>query len=319
MKRKWIVLAVLAGLAGSLMPSISVKAYNIYNSQQISYVNVKQDWAPREIYDTDGNHIPVNKISLHSSDPHIASIKDSGVYEYVHCKRPGKVVITVTYQEAQTKVPLTVRYAIDNFKITENMHLLIGQSATIGIQKLAKNKIILSSYTVSMNWFSSNSSIVQVDSKGMINAMSEGEATITAIGKFDNNKSITRTCKVVVSGAEAPGIKAIKDNGHGLELAWTSGNKAVMYYTLSRKPAKKKGNTYSVIYSGNETTFLDSTVEAGKQYKYKLTYHALINGRQADSAPATKKAIFYGPAPSKLKILKKENKKLDGNDYIYIY
>ena len=314
MKNRSIAIIVIVGMIVSIFLPVNVKAYSIYSPTGGQTKCVGDTFIPY-ILSSEGEQIALEELSLYSSDSYVASVESFGTFDIVKCNHAGKVTITVSYEGAQTRIPLTVQHAMDDFEITKERQLLIGDSASISVRCLGKKETV--SASIPLTWASSDPSVVTVSPTGRIKAVSDGVATVTATGKV-NGEEIARSCKVTVSGAASPSFKTIKDVGNGLEIVWMAKSTA-MKYTLSRKLASAGDSSYVSIYEGNETSYIDTNVQAGKQYEYQLTYQAKVNGKDVTSVPEKKKARYYGSAPSEIKILKKREKKVGGNNYIYIY
>lgn len=124
-----------------------------------------------------------------SSDPAIASVDETGV---VTAQAPGSATITAFASNGQAlRCSVTVTSEVG--KVTLNKKDLLLK--TVGSKEaLMATVAVESGGSVPITWVSSNPGVATVDSSGVVTAVADGEAKITALsptGQFD-------TCSVVV-------------------------------------------------------------------------------------------------------------------------
>lgn len=135
-------------------------------------------------------------VIFESSNSEIASVDENGK---ITAKSIGEAVITATATNggvsAQCKITVIEEYiALENIELISKLELCVGSQETLGVTytpATATNKEIL--------WSISDEAIATVDENGLITALSEGTATITA--SADNN--VAKACEVTVRKSTA--------------------------------------------------------------------------------------------------------------------
>lgn len=127
-----------------------------------------------------------------SSDPEVAAVSDKGL---VTAQKPGNATITALVSNGQAlRCSVTVTSEIGKVTLNKNDLLL----RTAGAQeKLSATVAVESGGSVPITWVSSNPGVATVDTDGVVTAVADGEAKITALspaGRFD-------VCSVVVGMA----------------------------------------------------------------------------------------------------------------------
>ena len=127
-----------------------------------------------------------------SSDPEVAAVSDEGL---VTAQKPGSATITALVSNGQAlRCSVTVTSEIGKVTLNKNDLLL----RTAGAQeKLSATVAVESGGSVPITWVSSNPGVATVDVNGVVTAVADGEAKITALsptGRFD-------VCSVVVGMA----------------------------------------------------------------------------------------------------------------------
>ena len=124
-----------------------------------------------------------------SSDPNIASVDDKG---NVTAQNPGTATITAFASNGQA-LRCAVTVTSDVGKVTLNKTDLLLR--TVGSKEaLAATVAVESGGSVPITWVSSNPGVATVDTNGVVTAVADGEAKITALspsGRF-------AVCTVVV-------------------------------------------------------------------------------------------------------------------------
>ena len=199
-----------------------------------------------------------------SSDEKIATVTEQGLIKGIAC---GEAVITVTSKENNKKATCKVK-VVEPVKEMQLSHsevtLYKGKSHNLTVTVKPDNATIKTA-----TFTSDNEKIAKVDSKGVITAVGKGTATITVTS--DDNKNITKTCKVtVLLGVEE--IKAEEKSYSVYEnqsvkvgvsvLPEGAENPAVTYKSADEKIATvdSKGNVKGV--SKGETKIIVQSVQA---------------------------------------------------------
>ena len=148
-----------------------------------------------EEYTLNVTTLPVESLDhtviFESSNSEVASVDENGK---ITAKSIGEAVITATATNggvsAQCKITVIEEYIVlENIGMKSELELCVGSRETLSVTynpENATNKEIL--------WSSSDEAIATVDENGLITALKEGSAVITATA--DNN--ITKTCNVTV-------------------------------------------------------------------------------------------------------------------------
>ena len=127
-----------------------------------------------------------------SSDPQVAAVDAKGV---VTAQNPGTATITALVSNGQA-LRCSVTVNSDIGKVTLNKKDLLLR--TVGTQeRLTATVAVESGGSVPITWVSSNPGVATVDTNGVVTAVADGEAKITALsptGRLD-------TCSVVVGMA----------------------------------------------------------------------------------------------------------------------
>ena len=127
-----------------------------------------------------------------SSNPEVATVSDKGL---VTAQGTGSATITALVSNGQA-LRCSVTVTSDVGKVTLNKNDLLLR--TVGTQeRLTAAVAVESGGSVPITWVSSNPGVATVDTNGVVTAVADGEAKITALspaGRFD-------TCSVVVGMA----------------------------------------------------------------------------------------------------------------------
>ena len=127
-----------------------------------------------------------------SSNPEVATVSDKGL---VTAQSVGTATITALVSNGQA-VRCSVTVTSDVGKVTLNKNDLLLRN--VGAQeKLSASVAVEGGGSVPITWVSSNPGVATVDTEGVVTAVADGEAKITALspaGRFD-------TCSVVVGMA----------------------------------------------------------------------------------------------------------------------
>ena len=145
-----------------------------------------------------------------SSDPEVATVDTEGL---VTAQKPGTTTITALASNGQA-LRCAVTVTSDVGKVTLNKHDLLLR--TVGAKEaLTASVAVEGGVSVPITWVSSNPGVATVDASGVVTAVADGEAKITALspdGRFDS-------CSIFVGLAAGPGpLQAARQKLKALEL-----------------------------------------------------------------------------------------------------
>ena len=125
---------------------------------------------------TNSDHSFIYVYQWRSSDPNIASVDDKGV---VTAQKPGSATITAFASNGQAlRCAVTVTSEVG--KVTLNKTDLLLK--TVGSQEaLCATVAVESGGSVPITWVTSNPGVATVDTNGVVTAVADGEAKITAL------------------------------------------------------------------------------------------------------------------------------------------
>ena len=126
-----------------------------------------------------------------SSNPEVATVSDKGL---VTAQAAGSTTITALVSNGQA-LRCSVTVTSDIGKVTLNKNDLLLRN--VGAQERLTATVAVEGGSVPITWVSSNPGVVTVDADGVVTAIADGEAKITALsptGRFD-------VCSVVVGMA----------------------------------------------------------------------------------------------------------------------
>ena len=125
---------------------------------------------------TNSDHSFIYVYQWRSSDPNIASVDDKGV---VTAQKPGSATITAFASNGQAlRCAVTVTSEVG--KVTLNKTDLLLK--TVGSQEaLCATVAVESGGSVPITWVTSNPGVATVDANGVVTAVADGEAKITAL------------------------------------------------------------------------------------------------------------------------------------------
>ena len=137
-----------------------------------------------------------------NTNPSVATISNDGT---VTIKGLGETYITLSAGNVQKTIKIVIYLHIESVSLNKNnIELIKGNNeklnATINPENTTDDK--------TLNWTSSDSSVVSVDENGNVTAIKRGTAIITV--KTTNNK--TSTCEVIVKDSKVLSISTDKDN-----------------------------------------------------------------------------------------------------------
>ena len=218
----------------------------------------------------DANGFPVSDVSVTwtSSDSRVATVSASGVVTAVE---PGQVTITATVnggtvQSVTLAVQVWVGPAVQQVIVTPAADTLaaLGESATLVATARTGQGDIVSGLT--FTWASSNSSVASVTPGGVVTAVGNGSATITASASGVSGSAAVTVAQVVSAVAVTPGTVSLTAVGATQPLAASAtdanghviANAAVTWF--SRDPAVATVSAGGLVTAqANGTTSITAT------------------------------------------------------------
>jgi len=249
------------------------------------------------VFDDGSTEDITNTLEYSSSDESIASVSSQGYITTKENNTSTNVIIFYnTKEKAKDNTPLLSSektfniktLTIDSITLDPNTQqfLNVGSSLALKANALYENNTTL---TVSQfcNWQSSDSSIVSVNNTGIISALKEGNATVSATSKINSDKNSSIAISVFKTLYTTLQLKASKTRfnvGQDIELEvyaitdknttvvlthsdllrWKSENEEVISLNTSLAHAEKKGTTkvhVSLNYEDNSTISDTLTLE----------------------------------------------------------
>lgn len=202
-----------------------------------------------------------------SSNPKIASVNSKGVVTGV---KGGKVTITAkTKNNKKAKCTVTVIQTPDAVKLNTNtLSIYEGASSTLKAQVVPSN-----ANNRKVTFSSSNPKVATVTSKGVVKAVSLGQAVIT-VKTVENGKSakcVVNVLRHASSVSISPATLSITE-GTSKALSATvlpaaASNKAVKWSTSNASVAVVSQNGVVTAVSGGDAVITATTVDGGKTAK----------------------------------------------------
>ena len=126
-------------------------------------------------------------------------------------------------------------------------------------------------------WTSSDDSVVTVAEDGTITAVGLGTAVITCADKTDEN--IKATCEVTVEDSTvlAAAVSVISETG--VKVTWNEVPSAESYQ-IYRLEVGNGSYVVAATAEAGETEWTDTSLSAGKKYRYYVEVYATVNGEK---------------------------------------
>lgn len=198
---------------------------------------------------------------------------------------PGKdkvyVIVATSEDEVSTGdnqysllIP-TLEQEVTNVKIGDGETIkVIEYGENKGKQKTLSVKTYPENVTTKVQWKSSNSKVVTVNSKGVMTVKGIGNAVITAY--VDDNTKTELLVRVVDFDNTAPtNVKVTSSTGDGVALKWNK-LKTINNYEVYR--ATSKSGKYTMLGRTANNVYTDVNVEVGKTYYYKVRGYVNYDG-----------------------------------------
>ena len=235
-------------------------------------------------------------LTYKSSNKKVVSVNSKGK---LTIKATGKATITVASQKSpkiKDTLKITVKQGATKLVAKTNEGYVIGKSFTMTKGKSITANILAtpSGASKSVKWSSSNKRVATVSSKGVIKAVKNGTAKITATAKDGCGAKFTTTIKVV-SGK----VTSVKVNKTSVQLVKgksttikatvkTSGsgaNKNVVWSSSNTKVAKVNSNgKITAVKKGTATITVKAVDGSGKKATVKVV---VINKTPEPTEPSS--------------------------------
>ena len=199
-----------------------------------------------------------------SSNPKIATVNSKGVVTGV---KGGKVTITAkTKNNKKARCTVTVVQTPDAVKLSTNkISIYEGASSTLKAQVVPSN-----ANNLKVTFSSSNPKVATVTSKGVIKAVSLGQAVIT-VKAVENGKSakcvvnvLRHASSVSISPASLSITEGTSKALSATVLPASASNKAVKWSTSNPSVAVVSQNGVVTAVSGGDAVITATTVDGGK-------------------------------------------------------
>ena len=126
-------------------------------------------------------------------------------------------------------------------------------------------------------WTSSDDSVVTVAEDGTITAVGLGTAVITCADKADAN--IKATCEVTVEDSTVLAAAVTVISGTSVKVTWNEVPSAESYQ-IYRLEAGNGSYEVAATAEAGETEWIDTSLSAGKKYRYYTEAYAAVNGEK---------------------------------------
>ncbi len=213
-----------------------------------------------------------------------------------HAKGTATIKATTSDGSIEARCNVTVIIPVSGIEISDkSLTLSVGAS-----QKLSASVLPYSAKNQNYTWSTSNSSVVTIDTNGLVKAVGAGTATITA--KSDEG-GYTATCVVTVVSP----VTGVTLNKTTLELVEGSterliatvspsnaGNKKVTYTTSNKRVATVDDTGKVTALSAGTTTITVVTEEGKYKAKCQVTVVAKTIAVSSISLDATELTLFVG-------------------------
>lgn len=175
------------GISASCAITVTLAPTKVFLNADNLELGLKETFQLEASTDQGGKQV----FGYQSSEDSVVSVSKEGL---LTAKRVGTAVVTVsTFNGVETQCKITVKKAPSSIRLNKKeLELNVGET----FQLLAE----LSNGSAGKTSYSSDSACVSVDENGLITAVSEGKARITA--KVYNGKAVS--CVVIVSAPKLP-------------------------------------------------------------------------------------------------------------------
>lgn len=280
---KKILIAIFMVVFAIMLSNVNVYATDTSFSLDAESVNVVLN-GEKYISHTGGSGI----VSWSSSDNSIATVDELG---YVKGIKIGETIITATKGEETDTCKVNVIYNTITIggnlgKNVSSVNLVMDEHETETLYAKVEDANYAEVNDAKVTWKSSNPSVVTVDENtGIIKAIKEGEATITA-----TSVGVTDTCKVTVYSApkftdfsKAKYENELNYNDENLKISGiTPDEDGIYYYVVTAtktKPTLQLNNYGAIDLQAEGQNFDTLTINTKENYIYtrKMAEYTELN------------------------------------------
>lgn len=199
-------------------------------------------------------------VTWSSSDPTIASVDTTGL---VTAYKGGTVIITAdsNYSGKKAFATVTVDPTIMVYEVKINKPCVVFTEASTTLQLSAAVTLNTSPYNSAITWASTDSSVVTINNAGLLTAVADGTATVTASTVVDvdgTQTTYSATCRVIVD-TNALYVNTYDDPAGAIGFT-PMGNATVAYENgyvkaSNRTQGYEGGSLSTAAYNGKEVRF----------------------------------------------------------------
>lgn len=267
------------------------KAKDICFSSYDVYRWFYEGYMDDNVYEPDYTLMPEDcapeKVMWSVDDPNTAAVNENGEVRFY---RPGTVTVTGTLSSGRkNSYRLTFVGEDDDMYNVENVKLNRSKISlkTGAYTQLRADLTPKPNYSTALNWFTTDSDILSVDSFGILQAKKPGSTVVIAL---DPESSRYAVCKVTVKAsrayriktAKAAKVKSVKAKAvkagkkRSVRVTWKKVSGVTGYYVL--RSAKKNGKYKRVgtVKKAKTVRWTDKKVKSGKKYWYKVQPYTKI-------------------------------------------
>ena len=220
-----------------------------------------------------------------SSDNEAAATVD--YFGYVTAVGSGTATITATTEDGGKTASCGITVTVPVTGVTLNTtSATVARGGTIQLTATVKPK---DATDRNVTWSSNRTSVATVSGGGLVEAVGEGTATITATTE-DGGK--TASCEITVFSVASPVIKSITNTADGAVLKWGPVQDASGYEIY------RDGSSIKKITSGSALSYTDTGAKPGTAYTYTMTAYRTVGGESYESEPSEGVAHCFLAAPS---------------------
>ena len=194
-----------------------------------------------EAFDENGHAVAGAEFSWESSDAAVATVDAGGLVTAV---AEGVARITVSAGEASGSAVVTVMQPVASVEVSPSVYELTALGETVQLTAEAFDENGHAVAGAEFSWESSDAAVATVDAGGLVTAVAEGVATITASAGEASGSAVVTVMQSVASVEVSPSVyeltalgetvqltaEAFDENGHavaGAEFSWESSDAAV--------------------------------------------------------------------------------------------
>ena len=194
-----------------------------------------------EAFDENGHAVAGTEFSWESSDVAVATVDELGL---VTGAGNGEATITASAGEASSSAVVTVMQSVASVEVSPSVDELTALGETVQLTAEAFDENGHAVAGAEFSWESSDAAVATVDAGGLVTAVAEGVARITASAGEASGSAVVTVMQPVASVEVSPSVyeltalgetvqltaEAFDENGHavaGAEFSWESSDAAV--------------------------------------------------------------------------------------------